>query len=436
MIRAKPGATRMAHRAHQRDRMTAATTELTSLERRNHSRSTRASWALYDFADTIWSYAVFSRAISLFLVAKLGDGNGNLWLGLSVALSVGINALVSPFLGAVSDRYGRRLPFLLAFTIGACLPAMAIPFVPVPVGIALFCVAMFSYQASLVYYDATLQLVSTPANRGRIASLSTGVGYMGTVFIAVLLLLTDLSVEMTFVVAPLLFLVIAAPMFLLLKDDPALRKTDRDPLGAAWSQTWRTIRSLDQYPGLGRFLASRFFYTDALNTSVTIMTIFSVKAVGFSEKESNVVLLGLTLSAIISAFVWGRLVDRVGPRRVLFIVLCLWAVALLVGALFLAKPLFILAGIAIGAGFAGLHVSDRVLMYRLSPPDRLGEFYGLYGLVGKGSQVLGNLFWGFTLFLAFDTLGTAAYQVGIFTLLFAMLVGLALLRGVPEKREG
>jgi len=436
MIRAKPRAIRMAHRAHQRDRMTAATAELTPLERRNHSKSTRASWAFYDFADTIWSYAVFSRAISLFLVAQLGDGNGNLWLGLSVALSVGINALVSPFLGAVSDRFGRRLPFLLAFTIGACLPAMAIPFVPVPVGIALFCVAMFSYQASLIYYDATLQLVSTPANRGRIASLSTGVGYMGTVFIAVLLLLTDLSVEMTFVVAPLLFLVISAPMFLLLKDDPALRKTDRDPLGAAWSQTWRTIRSLDQYPGLGRFLASRFFYTDALNTSVTIMTIFSVKAVGFSEKESNVVLLGLTLSAIISAFIWGRAVDRIGPRRTLFIVLCLWAVALLVGALFLAKPLFILAGIAIGAGFAGLHVSDRVLMYRLSPPDRLGEFFGLYGLVGKGSQVLGNLFWGFTLFLAFDTLGTAAYQVGIFTLLFAMLVGLALLRGVPEKREG
>ncbi|MEI7743437.1 MAG: MFS transporter, partial [Chloroflexota bacterium] len=292
------------------------------------------------------------------------------------------------------------------------------------------------YQASLVYYDATLQLVSTPSNRGRIAALSTGVGYMGTVFIALLLLLTDLSVEMTFVVAPLLFLVISVPMFLLLKDDPALRKTVRDPLGAAWSQTWRTIRSLDQIPGLGRFLASRFFYTDALNTSVTIMTIFSVKAVGFSEKESNVVLLGLTLSAIVSAFIWGRMVDRVGPKRTLFIVLCLWAVALLIGALFLQKALFIAAGIMIGAGFAGLHVSDRVLMYRLSPPDRLGEFYGLYGLVGKGSQVLGNLFWGFTLYLTFDTLGTMSYQIGIMTLLVAMLIGLALLRGVPEKLEG
>lgn len=414
----------------------ATTADLTDLDRRNHRPIARAGWALYDFADTIWSYAIFSRAISLFLVEKLGDSEGNLWLGLSVALSVGINALVSPLLGAVSDRYGRRLPFLLAFTIGACLPAMAIPFVPVPIGIILFCLAMFSYQSSLIYYDATLQLVSTPENRGRIASLSTGVGYMGTVLIALILLVGNVSVEQTFVVAPALFLVLAAPTFVLLKEDGSRAKKDADPLGAAWSQTWRTIRSLGEYPGLGRFLASRFFYTDALNTSVTIMTLFAVEAVGFTKQESNIVLLGLTLSAIVSAFIWGRLVDRFGPKRTLFSVLMLWAVALLLGALVLEKGPFIVAGIMIGAGFAGLHVSDRVLMYRLSPADRLGEFYGLYGLVGKGSQVVGNLFWGFTLFLTFDTLGKGAYQVGILTLLFAMLVGLFLLRPVPEKLEG
>ena len=89
---------------------TGATYELTELDRHNHRKITRAGWAVYDLADTIWSYAIFSRAISLFLVDKLGDGPGNLWLGLSVALSVGINALVSPFLGAISDRFGRRLP--------------------------------------------------------------------------------------------------------------------------------------------------------------------------------------------------------------------------------------------------------------------------------------------------------------------------------------
>lgn len=418
--------------------MTAAApaVELNEVQRHNHRPLTRGAWALYDFADTIWSFAIFSRAISLFLIAKLGDSDGNLWLGLSVALSVGINALVSPFLGAISDKYGRRIPFLIGFTIGAVVPSMLIPFVPVWLGIVLFCLAMFSYQASLVYYDATLQLVSLPDNRGKIASLSTGVGYMGTVFVAALIILTGMSVEQTFVVAPLLFLGISLPLFILLKDDPSLRRTEAHALGAAWSQTVRTIRSLGEFPGLGRFLAARFFYTDALNTSVTIMTIFSVKAVGFTENESTYVLLGLTLSAIVSAFVWGRLVDRYGPKRTLFSVLLLWAVALLIGGTVLAKVPFLIAGLMIGAGFAGLHVSDRVLMYRLSPPERLGEFYGLYGLVGKGSQVLGNLFWGVTLFLTFDTLGKGAYQLGIFTLLFAMLVGLFLLRPVPEQRQG
>lgn len=402
---------------------------------RNLRPIARGSWALYDLANTIWSYAVFSRAIGLYLVAELGSGAGNLWLFIAVSISVSINALLSPFLGAVSDRYGRRLPFLFAFTLLACLPAMAIPFVEVPLGILLFAIANFGFQACLIYYDATLRLVSTPEDRGWMSGVGIAVGYVGTVLIALLLFVTDLSASETFVVAPILFLLFATPIFLVLRDT-GRREAVEHPLGAAWSQTWRTIRSLRNYPGLGRFLVARFFYTDALFTSITIMTVFAVEAVGFGEGESNLVFLGLTLAAIAAGFMWGRLTDRWGPKRTLFIVLCTWAVALTIGAVVLAKLPFIVAGILIGSGFAGMQVADRVLMYRLSPPERLGEFYGLYGLVGKGSQVIGGMVYGLTLFLFFDTLGTGAYQLGILTLLITMLIGMALLWGVPEKREG
>jgi UMF1 family MFS transporter len=401
----------------------------------NLRRVAVGSWAVYDLANTIWSYAVFSRAIGIYLTDKAGDQDGNALLTLAIALSVAINALVSPWLGAISDRYGRRLPFLFGFTLMACIPAMAIPFVDVPVGVLLFCVANFGYQSALIYYDATLKLVSTPENRGWISGVGNAVGYMGTVLIALLLAVTELPAAQTFVLAPILFLVLAVPVFVFLRETPA-KHEHQHAMSAAWRATWDTIRSLERYPGLGRFLAARFFYTDALNTSITIMTVFAIRAVGFGETETNYVFIGLTLAAIAGGFIWGRLTDAWGPKRTLFIVLCTWAVALLVGALFLDKLIFLLAGIVIGSGFSGMQVADRVLMYRLSPPERLGEFYGLYGLVGKGSQVVGSLFWAVTFLVAYDTLGVATYQLGILTLLVAMLIGLFLVRGVPEQREG
>ncbi len=401
----------------------------------NLRRVAVGSWALYDFANTIWSYAVFSWAVGLYLVARLGDQGGNSALTLAVAISVLVNAAVSPWLGALSDRFGRRLPFLFGFTLLACIPAMAIPFVDVTMGVLLFCVANFGYQSALIYYDATLKLVSMPENRGWVSGLGSAVGYMGTVLIALTIVITGMAPEQAFLLAPVLFMVFAIPIFLVIREPAAGGSHDR-AMSAAWRATWDTVRSLDRYPGLGRFLLARFFYTDALNTSITIMTVFAVRAIGFTETESSMVFLGLTLAAIAAGFMWGKLTDRWGPKQTLFIVLCMWAVALAVGAIFLDKIIFLAAGIAIGAGFSGMQVADRVLMYRLSPPERLGEFYGLYGLVGKGSQVLGSLFWSLTFLLFFNTLGVATYQLGIVTLLISMLIGLVLVRGVPEQREG
>ncbi|MDQ2965814.1 MAG: hypothetical protein M3R57_08205, partial [Chloroflexota bacterium] len=81
-------------------------------------------------------------------------------------------------------------------------------------------------------------------------------------------------------------------------------------------------------------------------------------------------------------------------------------------------------------------VADRVFMVRLSPPERLGEFFGLYGLVGKGSQVIGQLLYGATLFLFLDTLHVGAYQLAVVSLLVTMLVGLWLIRPVSDRWAG
>jgi UMF1 family MFS transporter len=402
------------------------------------------AWAMYDFANTIFSFAVVSGAIGLWLVSdsRFGERDGNFVLSVAVVVSVGLNALVSPILGALSDRGGRRMPYLLFFTLLCIVPTVFIGWSTPLVGVLLFIVANFAYQASLIYYDSTLKSVGRPESRGRLSGIGVGVGYLGTIFSGLFLLIAGVAVDDRFLVAGVLFGIFAVPIFLFVHESgPIGRVSKADVLGSL-AQLRTSIGHARQVPGLLRFLVGRFFYSDAVNTIIVVMTVVTTKAKGMTDSQALIVLLSLTVAAIVASFGWGYLVDRLGPRRTLMIVLTSWAVGLILGAISLSVDgpiglvMFLTAGAILGSGLGGVQVADRVLMVRLSPPDRVGEFFGLYGLVGKGSQVIGQLLYGFTLLLFFDTLGVGAYQLAVLTLLVTMLIGAWILRPVRDNWQG
>ncbi len=404
-----------------------------------------ASWALYDFANTIFTFAVVSGAIGLYLVndRQFGERDGNILLSIAIVASVGLNAIVSPVLGALSDRGGRRLPFLLVFTALCVGTTFFIADVPPIVGLLLFIVANFAYQAALIYYDATLKIVSRPESRGKLSGLGTAIGYCGTVTIGLLIFLLEVPVEDRFRLSALLFLVFAIPIFVFVREPVpagAPRLTVAEVV-ATFGQLRRSIAHAREVPGLGRFLVGRFFYSDAVNTVIVVMSVVTVRVLGVSEAMANVILLSLTIVAIAMSFVWGWLCDRLGPKRTLVAVLVSWAVGLLIGGVSLGfgpaglVP-FLVAGAILGSGLGGVQVADRVLMVRLAPPDRLGEFFGLYGLVGKGSQVIGQLLYGATIFILLGPLGVGAYQVAVLSLLVTMFIGLWLIWPVRDDWTG
>jgi UMF1 family MFS transporter len=402
------------------------------------------SWALYDFANTIFSFAVVSSAIGLWLVAdeRFGERDGNFILSVAVVASVGLNALVSPILGALSDRGGRRLPYLFAFTALCIVPTAFIGASSPVLGVALFVIANFGYQAALIYYDATLKTVGKPGTRGRLSGIGVGIGYLGTIFAGLVMLIFGVSVDDRFLVAALLFAVFAIPIFVFVRESGTVGRVTMNDVFGSLAQCVTTVRHAREVPGLLRFLVARFFYSDAVNTIIVVMSVVTTKAMGMTDSQALMVLLGLTVVAIFASFGWGRLVDRLGPRRTLMIVLTSWAVGLVLGGISLGIGgaigivLFLIAGAILGSGLGGVQVADRVLMVRLSPPERVGEFFGLYGLVGKGSQVMGLLLYGVTLLLFFDTLGIGAYQLAVLTLLVTMLVGAWLLRPVSDRWIG
>jgi len=398
------------------------------------------AWALYDFANTMFSFAIVSFAMSLWSIRALGEGPGLFWFTVAVSASMLLNALLSPTLGAMSDRAGRRTPFLAAFTT-LCVGATAlIGFVDIALGLILFGVANFAFQAALIYYDAILSGVARPESRGRLSGLGASFGYTGVLVAGILLQLTlddaGRTTHLSFVLIALLFGGFAIPALVVLRED---RGSGRSAAAAEARHPWRrlagAVRGARETPGLLRFIVARFLYADPVNTAIAVMSAFAVAAVGFSEGTALAVLLALVIVAAAASLAWGRLADAIGAVPTLLVVLAVWAIGLALLAGFLAPVPFLVAGAVIGAGVGGTQVVERVVLTHLAPPERLGEMFGLYGLVGKASAVIGPVVYGAIVASLIEPLGRGAYQVAVLALLVPLIAGFAIAYRLPRPAE-
>src|SRR5213595_3506575 len=84
----------------------------------------RLGWALYDFANTVFSMNIATLYFAAWLVADLGHSN---------TLYASVNGIASamvvvsiPIFGAISDATQRRKPWVVGFTLIACIATVVI----------------------------------------------------------------------------------------------------------------------------------------------------------------------------------------------------------------------------------------------------------------------------------------------------------------------
>ena len=97
----------------------------------------------------------------------------------------------------------------------------------------------------------------------------------------------------------------------------------------AFAQVRHTVANARIFPGLVRFLIGRLFYAEAVNTLIIFMGIYVSNELGFSSNEVQILLLVSITAAVIGGFIFGPLVDRIGPKRSLNMVLIIWIIVLL-----------------------------------------------------------------------------------------------------------
>jgi MFS transporter, UMF1 family len=413
------------------------------------TRRAVASWVLYDLANTIFSMGIVSAYFSLYIRQAVGAERADSVYGMITAISMAVIFVVSPLLGAMTDRARRRMPFLVASTVICVAFTLLLARAGFMVTAICFVIANIAYQAGLQFYDALLPDVSTPENRGRVGGIGVGVGYLGSYLaLALGIVLGTSDLPLLFAAIGIAFLLFAIPCFLFVRErgNPNPQPFSVQSALASTRETIRTLRSSQRYPGLLRFLVGRIFYTDGINTVISVMLLYTVNiavSTGLTtkqgERQGQFILLTAVTFAIVGGFFWGWMADRIGPKRTLNIVLRAWMAVFTFAAVIgiFGLPIGALYIVACCAGFSlgGIWAADRPFMLRLTPPARVGEFYGLYGMVGRFSAITGPGIWGLMGYLAITRGGMeprVGQGIGVLALLVLVVVSYVILQPVSD----
>lgn len=381
-----------------------------------------------------------------------------LW-GYSLATASILLVLLSPLAGAAADALGRRKPWIAACVAVAALALLNLWFATARPGMVMWVmasciIAQVFVELSRVFTDSMMLRVTQAERVGALSGLAVALGFAGSFLylLGVLLAGSGLRPDETqaglqraaTVLCGCWLIVFMLPLFRFTPDEAHARQS----LAAAASDSLRrlrtSLRDVVRLPGIGRFLVARMAYWDGVMALFSFIAILASSHLGWRAEELSAFGLAGLLAGALGGLLGGALDQRIGPLNTLLgtlLVILLTATVMLVtlpdlgaGTIresLLDQPgdgLFLVLAALASACLGLIMGSSRSLMVALSPPDRMGEFFGLYVMVGRASSFAAPLL------VALATASFDSPVSGIFGVsLVFLIVGMMLLAGVRKS---
>jgi UMF1 family MFS transporter len=395
----------------------------------NDRRAVR-SWISYD-----WAISAFNTLVGTFIYntyfmrsfAPNEDVGTALWARGVIASAILI-ALLSPILGAVADKSGRRRRYLVLMTSVCAGFTVLLTFVSpgdshaVLKALTIYVIANVAFEMATVLYNSFLPDLVSEDRIGRVSGYGWGIGYIGglVVMVLALFLFVDESTRLSFlptadnfnvratnILVAVWVLVFSIPMFLFVE----------------LKQTFTEVR---RYREIVKFLVARLVYNDGLVTVFVFGALYAAGTFGFDGSEVLVFGIVLNVVAGLGALGFGFVDDRLGGKNTLLITLAGLIAATVLAVVAPNRTWFWVAGILIGIFVGPNQSASRSLMGRFVPEKHKGEFFGFFAFSGKVTSFMGPMLLA-ALVIPFGQ------RVAVASLLAFFIVGALILMTVDEK---
>ena len=443
-----------------------------------------AGWLLFD-----WASQPFYTLIVTFLFAPyfvngfVGDPTlgASLW-GYATGIAELIAALLAPVFGAIADAGQPRKPWIAGFSVllivGCAGLWLAAPgdMTMLPVVLLCFAVAIVGAELATVFTNAMMTSLVAEDRLGRLSGFGWATGYVGGLLSLVLfagLIAPDPNTGKTLLgLQPLIpldaasregdrlvgpfsalwYLVFVLPLFLFTPDRPGTPRR-KGAIRAGLAELLKGVRELlRDHREIARFLVARMLYADGLGAVFAFGGIYAATVFGWGAMELGLFGIVLTIAGTIGAALGGLLDDRLGSRRVitwtlwLFILTSIGVLSVDADHVLFTVPVaaklagsapfssigervYLAFAILIGLAAGPIQASSRTLLARISPPQKMTEFFGFFSFSGKVTAFAAPLAIGAVTALS------GSQRIGIATSLIFLLGGLWLPQRVRLPRS-
>ena len=410
-----------------------------------------SSWILYDVATSAQSLTTMTVLFPLLIAFVAPENEGSIWTGWANTIYALIIALMSPVLGTIADYKDQKMKFFKFFlTIGIIFGILlALPIFDYKMCVVLYAIAMIGYTAANIFYDASLNDVTTEDRIHKVSSAGYAYGYIGSAipfifFIIPFALVTlfgnevgDLvlgSFTLTYRMAIMISMVAAVCWWAyhsrhMIRNVKQIHYHEPEDhyIRKSFERLVHTFKNISQHKNIFIFCIAYFFYIDAVNTVIS-MAVSLATDMGVSDVASLALVILINIFACPGAIIFGKLTEKYGSKPMIYSAILGYFMIVVVGTQIPKNVNLIwLLGFLVACFQGGIQAVSRSFYSILIPnKEDTNEFFGFFEIFAKFSAILGPFI--ITMIVTF----TKRADLGILGLVPSLLIGATLLAFVKD----